>query len=282
MELIFNELSISPPLANKHEANDRMVLFVQAVNEAKKYNFRGVRADIDTIMISLTENYSLHDWLFDNDFSKEHRGVLYGMWRRPFIEYDNDGANQRYAAADYFFEDKENDISKQSCPGLAAAYLTEKLAISIDSGLAWRRNKLNITIEEQGTPTRSGEVSHVYSTMCFAQKSILDFIETISELELIKTEVAPKDKNSHFTNHHGKKELKALWEKLRLSPYVVSAMSIEWGRTGDHFYKNPQPDGKVDIVDLRSTRRYAMQLQTTGRNLRETKAIAKILGDEYS
>lgn len=56
-------------------------------------------------------------------------------------------------------------------------------------------------------------------------------------------------------------------------------MSIEWG--GNSFYKKPQKDGKLDIIHLKSDRRYALQVQTTGRNLRETVEIAKILVEKY-
>ena len=82
-----------------------------------------------------------------------------------------------------------------------------------------------------------------------------------------------------LTSHHGQKELIELWNQIKNSPYVKEGISIEWG--GNTFYKNPQKDGKIDIVHLKSDKRYVLQVQTTGRNLRETKAIAEKLKEQY-
>ncbi len=133
---------------------------------------------------------------------------------------------------------------------------------------------------EKGEEKSTAEVHHVFSKECFNQNLIADFVESITTLDLVETNINPDDKHFHLTVHHGQQELTELWNRVKNSPYVIEGISIEWG--GNSFFKKPQRDGKVDIVHLKSDRRYAMQIQTTGRNLRETTEIAKRLSEQYA
>lgn len=227
----------------------------------------------------MATDYSLHDWLFDKEFSVESRSIFYGMFAQPFIKEDNEYAEERFIEASYFFEDAQNNIPKQECLGLASAYLSETLSVSIQSNPAWLNNALKIEINKNGVVT-NGDVNHCFSKNCFNAISIKKFVDTIGVLWLIETPLSREEKKIHLTTHHGKKELRELWDKLKQSPYIIEGISIEWG--GNSFYKNCTEDGKVDIVLLKSDRKYALQIQTTGRTLRETKAIAEILQEQYS
>lgn len=278
MELVFNEISQTPLLDDKHQANARMLLFSKAVAEARKKGFRNIRTHYSAAEIKLTQEYSLHNWLFDQDFPAESRALFYDMFVQPFLKEGDDEIEERFIDAIYFFEDDENQIPKQECLGLASAYLSETLAISFQSSPAWQKNKLTIVIEK-GADTSTEEIHHVFSKECFGQNSIADFVESITTLDLVETNINPNDKHFHLTAHHGQQELTELWNRIKNSPFVIEGMSIEWG--GNSFYKKPQRDGKVDIIHLRSDRRYAMQIQTTGRNLRETIEIAKRLAEQY-
>jgi len=279
MELLFNELSILPISVDRHSANDRMVLFAKAVAEARKKGFRQIRTQFSANEISLTNNYSFYNWLFDKEFSEIYRNLFHGMLVQPFIKEDDIEIEEKYIEANYFFEDIENQIPKQECLGLTSAYLNETLAISFQSSPAWLKNTIKIIIERDNEVSED-KVTHVYSKECFGQDSIADFIESISILDLVETNINPNEKRFHLTTHHGQQELNELWNRIKNSPFVIEGMSIEWG--GNSFYKKPQRDGKVDIVHLKSDRRYVIQIQTTGRNLRETIEIAKRLEEQFS
>lgn len=278
MELVFNELSIFPLSVDRYSANDRMVLYSKAVAEARKKGFRHIRTQYSVSEISLTNNYSLYNWLFDKEFSEIYRNLFHGMYVQPFIKEDDVEIEEKYIEANYFFEDTENQIPKQECLGLTSAYLCETLAISFQSSPAWLKNTLRIIIERDNDVSED-EVYHVYSKECFGHDSIVDFVESITILDLVETNINPNDKSFHLTAHHGQQELNELWSRIKNSPFVIEGMSIEWG--GNSFYKKPQRDGKVDIVHLKSDRRYAIQIQTTGRNLRETIEIAIRLEEQY-
>lgn len=278
MELVFNEISQTPFLEDKFNANARMVQFSEAVAEARRKGFANIRSHYSTSEIRLTNEYTFRDWMFDRNFPSVHRELFYDMFIQPFIKEDNLEIEEKYIEANYYFEDTENIIPKQECLGLTSAYLSETLAISFQSSPAWLKNTLKIIIERENNVSED-KVNHVYSKECFSQDSIADFVESISILNLVETKINPRDKTFHLTAHHGQQELNELWNRIKNSPFVIEGMSIEWG--GNSFYKKPQRDGKVDIVHLKSDRRYSIQIQTTGRNLRETIEIAKRLEEQY-
>lgn len=278
MDLAFNELSQIPLLDDKYKANERMVLLSKTVAEARKNGFRNIRTHFPANEIKLTPDYSLHNWLFDKDFSFEHRAIFYDMFVQPFIKEGDDEVEEKFIDANYYFEDSENKVPKQECLGLTYAYLSETLALSMQSNQAWLKNTLKIIIEKDRVETQD-DVSHVFSNDCFSKDVVIDFVDKISSLTLIETDINPAEKKIHLTSHHGQKELNELWNRIKNSPHVTDSMSIGWG--GNTFYKNPKKDGKVDIVHLKSDRRYVLQIQTTGRNLRETIAIAKQLEEQY-
>ncbi|HBF87598.1 MAG TPA: hypothetical protein DDX39_03060 [Bacteroidales bacterium] len=278
MELAFNEISQTPLLGDKFNANARMVQFSEAVAEARRKGFVNIRSHNPTSEIRLTNDYTFRDWMFDRNFPAVHRELFYDMFIQPFIKEDDVEVEEKYIEANYYFEDTENKIPKQECLGLTSAYLCETLAISFQSSPAWLKNMLGIIIEKEEHNTTE-DVHHVYSRDCFIKNSIADFVESITILNLIETNINPNDKHFHLTSHHGQQELNELWSRVKNSPYVIEGISIEWG--GNSFYKKPQRDGKVNIVHLKSDRRYAIQIQTTGTNLRETIEIAKRIEEQY-
>ena len=86
-------------------------------------------------------------------------------------------------------------------------------------------------------------------------------------------------KGVSFAGIYSQQELNALWNKLKKSPYVTDALSIEWG--GKRFIRKTYSSGAIEIVDNSTDEGYALLVQTTGRNMRETDAIAEILKERY-
>ena len=280
MELILNELSISVN-ADKYKANETMLDFARTVAEGKRKGFGFVRSYLTTSDINLTNNYSMENWLNDKDFAKykDYKDILYGMIVVPFIRDEDEQIADQYINATYHFEDTENNIAKTECIGLASAFLYDTLSISFSGNPYWHKNQLPITIVADDTQTLN-DVVNVFSNDCFTKEVVSNKIEQISTLELNECDIEPAQKNFHLTGHHGQKEMQELWDKIKHSKYVVEGMTIQWG--GNTFYKNPMPNGKLDIVHMKSDRRYVLQIQTTGRNKRETIEIGKILEDKYS
>jgi len=279
MELLLNELSVQPLSEDKYAANDKMKQFAEAISEARKKNFKLIRSHLSSSEISLTEDYTLFDWLQNKDVPTKYRNFLFGMITQPFIKDEDEEVVDKYIEANYFFEDSESGIAKTACTGLASAYLYETLSISLLSAPVWNKTKLPIIIENE-EETRIESVFNVSSKKSFEDEEIAEYVGNLGNVELVETDIAPKDKKIHLADHHGKKELAELAKQLKNSPYVVEMRSTNWG--GKKFIRKTHKDGVIEVVLYKTSKGYALWVQTTGRNLRETKAIAQILDDRYS
>jgi len=111
-----------------------------------------------------------------------------------------------------------------------------------------------------------------YKTWCFT------FITDKKQL-LLQTTLEPKSKEVNLSDHHGKKELKELCDRLKNSPFVVSMRSTNWG--GKEFIRKVMDNGFIEIVLHKTDRQYALYVETTGRDYLETAAISEILRDKY-
>lgn len=279
MELLFNELSVTTLSGNQFDANEKMKVFSETVGCARKNGFRNIRSHYAAYQIGLSENYNLHNWLNNKDVSEIFRNNLYGMIILPFINEDDEEIEAAYIESEYFFEDQPSGITKTKCLGLASAYLYETPTISFASLSVWENNILQIIIENSEVST-TGDVLNISKKETFAEKVITTFIENQGEIVLEETMLEPDNKKYHFSPHHGTKELTDFWTKLKLSPYVIETRSTDWG--GKRFIRKIERTGVLEIVLTDSERQYALWVQTTGKNYRETKAIAEKLEEEYS
>lgn len=279
MELLFNELSISPFSTDKYKANEKMKQFSETVAIARRKGFRNIRSHFDSSQIELSENYSLHNWLTSMDIPEVYRNNLYGMLVLPFIKDNDEEIEEQYIEADYYFEDIESGIAKTKCLGLTSAYLYETPSISFSSLPVWNRTKLFIIVEKENSVSTES-VFNISSKTSFDDILLAEFIENLGTLTLFETELKSEDKKQHLADHHGKAELQELCNQIKHSPNVIEMHSTDWG--GKKFIRKVHADGVVEIVLFRTQRQYALWVLTTGRNLRETKAIADILEERYS
>ncbi len=274
MELIFNELSMNPPVADKFQATQKMQQFAQTVAAARKKGFRQIRSDCATNEIRLTEQYSVYDWIHDKTIAREQRQLLHGMIVKPFIKEEDDAIEAQYVEADYFFK-----TEKMRCYGLASAYLYETLTISLAFAPIWEKHELELMVKK-GAISTTHLVLNVADKAGFEVPQIADFVEKLGEVTLVESQLKPNDKKIHLADHHGKQDLKVFCQQLKNSPYVIEMRSTNWG--GRNFIRKTQKDGVIEIVLIETQRQYALWVQTTGRNYRETKAIAEILEENYA
>lgn len=280
MELLFNELSIQPLSADKYQANDKMKLFSEAAAIARQKGFRNIRSHFAANQIGLAPDYSLYDWLNNKAGVPEiYRNYLYGMIIQPFIRDEDEEVVNDYIEANYYFEDEGSNIIKTTCIGLASAYLYETPAISLTSLPIWKQTQLQIIIEK-GEATSTANVYNISLKESFDDPDIAEFIENIGEIELIETTIPHNEKSIHLRDDHGKDKLLELAKRMVRSPYVIEIPnSLPFDRYGRNFIRKVYPDGRIDITLLDEDDHYSMMIFTTGRNMRETKAIARILED---
>lgn len=280
MNLYFNELSLKPVAANKYEAVERMEVFSKAVSKARLRGFRNIKCDYFTNQIELSQDYSLHNWLNDSEVKREQREFLYGVIVPPYINDDDTDLLEEFIENDFTYTNIENNFPTTNCIGLASAYLYESPAISLVSLPMWSEVMLIIGLLKHGQHSNN-VVYNISSIESFNNVDLKAFIERISELNLDESQINPIAKSvTLFGDHHGKKELKKLSDKLIHCPYVVEIRSTDFG--GNNFIRKIVSSGVVEIVLTNTDRRYALWVKTTGKNLRETKAIAEIIEEQYS
>ena len=277
MELMFNELSVTPYSANKYEAIQRMTLFAKTFKKSRDLGFKLIRSNVSVSEIHLADDYTVHSWLMDSAVSPELKGFMFGSIITPFINEEDGQVEEAYIEAEYFY--KTNEVEKVRCLGLAAAHLYELPTISLNTSAEWRRNLLPIIVEKNET-SEDHQIPNVFDKSCFDKEGIAAFVENLGEVELITTTLKPNEKDIHLADHHGKDELQALCNRLINNEYVTAMRSTDWG--GNTFIRKIHKDGVVEITLLKSKKKYALRVQTTGRNYRETEAIAHKLRERYS
>lgn len=278
MELIFNELSAPANCVSKYDANDKMIKFAEAVNTASKHGFRNIRSHLYSHEIMLSSDYSVHNWIFDKDASKDHKDFLLGKFVYPFIKEGDTEIEKHYVDANYYFESPEDKINRVECVGFASAYLYETLSISLPSLSIWDKPKHSLIIEIGGHES-TAEVFNIVSKESLGNHEISSFVDSIRDVVLIETSILPEDKERHiYGYHHGNKERRELWDKIKNDPYVIAMRSTGGYGTG-RFIRSVKKDGIIEVV---IDGRYSVCVQTTGTNRRETKAIADILDERYS
>lgn len=103
------------------------------------------------------------------------------------------------------------------------------------------------------------------------------------KLELIETDILPQNKKIKLSgDHHGNDKLEVFARKLFRSRYVKEVINnIDFSPTAVNLIKEKYTDGTIDIVLYWEDAGYGMKIQTTGRNYRETEAIAEIIRKNF-
>lgn len=124
----------------------------------------------------------------------------------------------------------------------------------------------NITITKQ----INNDVKYKY--WCFMYSPDKRYLLDIADIH-------PDSKYYHFAEHHGKDKLTEFWKTIKNCPYIISAKSTNFG--GNNFIREVYDDGIIEIVLQNTPRKYAISVQTTGKDSVETNAIAEIIKDKY-
>ncbi|MGB0931492.1 MAG: hypothetical protein ACPGVB_11980 [Chitinophagales bacterium] len=283
MFLVFNELS-SEPFANTiQEAEERIRLFIQTFNAAKEEGFEYIRAE-GLSNIALTKDKKLGVWAFIDPRTSENGVLKEFFWgentRRPYIS-DEDEEQEDLFINQYFFVNRDNkEIESQ---GLAVAYIYNTLAISFLSSDIWEEvEQVLIVKDEKKENKKEVIVYQAAKPEQFEIELLSNWIEELKGIELVTTNLVAEDKKIKLRDDHGKDILKAFSKKIRNSPYVLGILnSMPFNPTNDQFIKKIRDEGIIEIVLYWIDEGLGIVVKTTGRNIRETKAISDILKEKY-
>ena len=279
MYLAFNELSVLPLQVNDHillkHFEDLSETFKQVSN---LYGFKQVLYPSDLSGFQVTESKNMAQWV-ESLPTKERNKIFTVIYRKPFL---NDILEEKETEIySYFFENKNPDIEQQYCKGLATAYLLEIPSISLNNHIFWKKHKINF-YKEEADATTEVEVNNISTIESIANKTTQEYLESFANLELHKSDLHFSEKKIHFREDHGIDVLKRFANRIVNSDYVVEVVnSLPFNSHISRFIKNVYKNGQIEIVLYWEDAGYGMLVQTTGRNYRETEAIAEILKTEF-
>lgn len=280
MELFFNEISGLYREANLYGARARMESLLALCKRAKGEGFNLLRTDREFDFQELTDGYRVSDWYGDSTVSRTMKDLFLGFRKFPY-ESGDEQAEEAFLAATYrLSEPDEPKYHGTVAAGLAWAYIWETLSVSFPVNAVWKRTRIRLREERDGIASivvacHASEAEHI----AFHEA----WIASLKEVVLVQTDLSPGEKEITLRNDHGKDRLTAFAKKLAGSPYVTGVInSLPFNPNSRGFIRNSWPDGRVELVLIWTDEGLGMVVQTTGRNLRETEAIANILKQEYA
>lgn len=282
----FNELSMQPLCALETDADQRLRNFLVMLKEVRKHtNIKKVRHAGNLTTIKLTPNLTLQDYL--NAHTKQTEVIaLLGIFVQPQVDMDDDISLQSYF--DTTIKVKLGNGDVVLADGFNAAYCQNTFCVGFESSATWESDffDLRVTSNEKkkdviwaciSSPlVFSQEIEHAHRKLAF------DNWLQARNVKLIETALQPDKKPSDVKGDHGQRELKDHAQMVNRNPYVEGVLtSLPFKPHCHEYILKIHDDGMLDIVLWWEDAGYSMRVKTTGRNVAETREIAKILRDKY-
>lgn len=283
MELIFNELSFKPYFDNEVVLKDKFIEMLNAYGRLKgTYDISNLLFPKETFNHKVSDSSTFIQWATSLTSTSEKNKVL-SFIRTPFSE-DILEVDEQAKTSNYYYENAEIPIKQEYCIGLGICHAKEKIAISLHSHTCWEPHIISVKeIVDNDFNTRDVEVFNVCESGNVLNEELSNKLLYYGNVELIKTTIIPEEKKIKLSgDHHGNNKLEAFAKKLFRSSYIVEVVNnIDFSPNAINLVKKIYPDGTIDVVLYREDAGYGMKIQTTGRNYRETEAIAEILKKEF-
>jgi len=282
MYLVFNELSFLE-YKNSYELFDNFVAMGNLFNKAKDiYGFTHLLFPMKLSILQATHEQKFGEWLGGLNTTEKNR-ICATISKRPFTEdYLGDKKDETLK---YFFESSDLNIEQEYCDGLATADIMDIPSISLMHHEIWKNEKLEIFKETEETDNpESVFVRNVATEEILFCENFKSFCESISNIELLPTALSYEEKkrNIHFRDDHGTDILQKFAEKIIRNDYVEGVVnSLPFNSKTSLFVKRVYKNGLIEIILHWEDAGFGMVLKTTGRNYRETEAIANILKNEF-
>ena len=280
MELFFNEISAFYREDTRHAARERMQNLLELCKNAKKNGFNRLRTDRGFDFQELTKGYKVSDWYSDKAVSRTLKDFFLGFRKFPY-ETGDDMAEEVFITATYRLnEPDEPRWNGAVTGGLAWAYIIQTLCVSFPVNSVWKKTSISL-VEEKGPVCTNISARHTSEPAHLSAHQ--EWIDSLKEVVLVKNDLLPTHKNIHLREDHGKDVLSVLARKLLKSSYVIGILnSLPFNPKEGSFIRRVFPNGIIEIVLPWTDEGFGMVVQTTGRNLRETEAIGRMLREDFS
>ncbi len=259
MEIYFNELSLSS-FSEEQITYDQLKCMTDAYKALKQ-------SGVDTCRIAASENAALFEKIRNMPGKSNILGFYFSFFKSPFESKAVNQLQEEYIKYKWVYNNKE-------CIGPAMAYILESVCFSLYH-TEWVDSLFNILKNDESIQVANVSISdHVDVHQQIFEKQ--------RPVELIKCELRYSEKEVSFRDDHGKDVLLEFAKRVIKNPYVIGVVnSLPFNPHERKFIRKVREDGLIEIVLVWTDRKYGMVIKTTGRNKRETEAIAGILEEKY-
>lgn len=261
MELYFNELSIQ----GRNFSVDNLLQLLKIREFIRSF-------DITVCRTSCEDSNRIVNFLINNKNNDSRaRDLMSGLL--SFLQPPYEGSQLTDEKEDFFLQGEWQYDGKQ-CVGLAWVVVFETFAVSYFAP-EWDKDILQVVCEQK---------MFSVSNFCNGEhcSHLSHQLENSQKIELVPSEIAPEDKEISLRDDHGKDILERFSKRVNRNEYVVGVInSLPYKEWEKNFIHNVMPNGIIELVLTHTDKGLGIVVQTTGRNMRETEAIAKILEERY-
>lgn len=282
----FNELSTHPLCGSVSDAEQRVRVFLSMFKEVRKHTgITKVRHAGEMTTIPLTEALSLQDYLNSHTTNPTVIALL-GIFIHPQVDIDDDISLRKYY--DTTTKVKTGDNVVIPADGFNAAYCQNTFCVGFESCATWQNVFFDLEVLSNGKMNNVNWVC-ISSVGLFgdgeevaSRKSSFDKWLQERNVDLVESSLPPEKKPSDVDGDHGQQLLKEHARLLNRHPYVDGVLtSLPFKPHSREYVLKIYDDGLLDIVLWWEDAGYSMRVKTTGRNVAETKEIAKILREKF-
>lgn len=282
----FNELSTQPLCPSETDAGQRVRDFLIMLKEVRTHTgITKVRHDGNLTTIQLTKTLTLQDYINSHTKDNAVRALL-GIFVEPHVDTNDNISFQAYC-------DTETEVAlgeglSVPAEGFNAAYCQNTFCVGFESCATWQKDFFDLVVTSNGKQSNVSWACisslRVYSTEDegASRKSAFDEWLQARNVELVESTLLPGQKPSDVEGDHGQHLLKEHAKMLNQHPYVEGVLtSLPFKPHSREYVLKIYDDGLLDIVLWWEDAGYSMRVKTTGRNVAETKEIAKILREKF-
>ncbi len=278
MEVCFNELSVEPYCTNGEEIDRRVGEYVQVVKAALELGAKKIRYEHGLGSVSLTEEISLAQYCFDKRNNKIWSDFLLSCVKKPYIE---DGSETEVDFISYDDVKLKKNDTFLDCFGLYSAYLYKSYCIGFCSEDFWRNVFFTLRLVK-GRKITEQQIVCISEEGAFNEEPFAEWCINNISIPVLESNLLPCKKEIKLRDDHGKDKLMVFAERLVQSPYIKKVIgSLPFNPTETKFIHNLYNDGRIELVLTDTDQGLGLVVQTTGRNLLETKWIAKYLMKKF-
>ena len=278
-EICFNELSLTPLCTDKQEVETRIRQYVDTLEQFRlQKGIKKIRYHEHMTAIQLSEDMNLQE------YCAVHRhdpisNLLLSTFTMPQVDEKDEPALEKYCDTQVYVQKGEEQLKAH---GFNAAYCQGTYCIGFQPDSFWVDCLYPVTIMSDGESKKTEWACVSHPTHVGTSKFTHWEDAVLQPVDLQESTLSYGKKSISLRDDHGKDVLTEHARKLLHSPYVIGIVnSLPFNRKVSRYILQVKECGIVNIVLHWTDDGYGIAIQTTGRNIRETQAIAKILEKEY-